>query len=180
MEIEQETIISILQLGGQYALPSAALLRALYSGTRGRLPEGFTQIVIASIFAGLTAAADGQNVEFQGVVMEILGNSVFVAGLLTFIVIYLLRLPNKGFIIDGVVGAVSGFIFWYVWTNVLSNDWPVWTAPLVIIAGVGAFILLRMALRQIFKLVKIATYFIVVGAFFVAVAGALYLWQVVL
>jgi hypothetical protein len=176
-QLEQETIVSILQLGGQYALPSAALLRALYSGVRGKLPEGFTQIAVASLFAGITAAADGQNVELQGIVFEILGNTVFMAGLLSFIVIYILRQPYRGRIVDAIVGAVIGLIFWLVWVLVLGNDWPIWTVPLVIAAGIGVFIGLREALRQIYRLVKIATYFIVIGGIFVVGAGILFIAQ---
>ena len=51
MQIDPKTLSEILQLGGQYMLPIAALLRALYSGVRGKLPEGFTQIAAAAAFA---------------------------------------------------------------------------------------------------------------------------------
>ena len=49
MNIDQETLAAILQVGGQYFLPIAALLRALYSGMRGRMPEGTRQIALAAI-----------------------------------------------------------------------------------------------------------------------------------
>lgn len=174
MEISQETIVNILQIGGQYLIPSAALLRALYSGLRGRMPEGFAQIAVASLFAGLTAAADGQNVDIRGIALEILGNTAFMAGLLSFIMIYLIRQPNRGHVVDGGIGAIIGLISWLIWVQALGNDWPVWTAPLIIIGGGALFIALREALRQIIRLVKIATYLIIAGGFFVAIAALLY------
>src|SRR5688500_8630940 len=101
LQISQETVASILQLGGQYALPAAALLRALYSGYKGNLPEGIGQIVAASFFAGITAIADNQQPDVGKILLDITGNTVFMTGLLSFIVIYLLRLPNKGLWLDG-------------------------------------------------------------------------------
>ena len=53
----------------------------------------------------------------------------------------------------------------------LLNDWPVSTAPLAVIAGAAAFIALRFSLRQIIKLVRIATYLIVIGLVIVAIGG---------
>src|SRR5215207_1869014 len=96
LQISQETVASVLQLGGQYALPAAALLRALYSGYKGKLPEGIGQILAASFFAGVTALADNQQPNFGQILLDLTGNTLFMAGLLSFIVVYLLRLPNKG------------------------------------------------------------------------------------
>ncbi|MBZ0291179.1 MAG: hypothetical protein K8L99_01305 [Anaerolineae bacterium] len=177
MEISQETIASILQLGGQYFLPAAALLRAIYFGMRGKMPEGFWQIAAASFFAGLTAITDNQQVNWQDVVAEILGNTIFMAGLLSFIVVYLLRQPNRGQVVDAIVGGILGLVAWVGWVYVLQNDWPMWTAPLVIIAGAAAFIALRFSLRQIGRLVKIATYLLVTGLVLAIGAGGIFLIQ---
>lgn len=177
MEISQETIASFLQLGGQYFLPAAALLRAIYAGMRGKFPEGFAQIIAASIFAGITAVTDGQQPDLRGIVLEILGNTVFMAGLLSFILIYLLRQPDRGQWVDGIVGAVIGLVAWAIWVYVLFNDWPWWTAPLAVVGGAAAFIALRFSLRQIMRLVRIATYLLVIGLVLALGAGAILLLQ---
>jgi hypothetical protein len=177
MEISQETLANLLQVGGQYFLPAAALLRAIYFGMRGKMPEGFGQIAAASFFAGLTAIADGQQPDLESIVLTIVGNTAFMAGLLSFIVIYLLRQPNRGQIVDAIVGGIIGLIAWAVWVYVLQNDWPVWTAPLVVVGGALAFIALRIGLRQIVRLVRIATYLLGIGLFFAIGAGALFLIQ---
>lgn len=178
MEIDQQTMAELLKLGSQYLIPAAALLRALYSGVRGKFPEGFMQIGAASLFAGVTAVAGNQGLEVRSVILEILGNTVFMAGLLAFIMTYLLRTPNRGQLVDGIVGGVLGLIVWLVWTYLLLNDWPWWTAPLAVIAGAAAFIVLRFLLRQIARMVKIATYLIIIGLVFAIGAGAVYLLQV--
>lgn len=177
MEISQETLANLLQLGGQYLLPAAALLRALYFGIRGRMPEGFGQIAAASMFAGLTAVADNQQPDLRLILLEVVGNTAFMAGLLSFILLYLLRQPNRGQLFDGVVGAVIGLISWLIWVGVLLNDWPIWTAPLLMIAGAAAFIALRFSLRQIARLVRLAGYLLVLGLIFAIGAGAIYLFQ---
>jgi hypothetical protein len=172
MTISQETIAEFLQLGGQYALPIAALLRALYAGFRGKLPEGFVQIAGASIFAGVVTVIDpSQPFDWRVALLELTGNAVFMAGLLSFILLYLLRQPNRGLYFDGFVGGALGLVAWVVWTQILLNEWPWWTAPLAIAGGVAGFIALRFSLRQIAKLVRIATYFIVLGVILVIGAG---------
>ncbi|HLV34375.1 MAG TPA: hypothetical protein VKY59_04635 [Spirillospora sp.] len=178
MEISPETINSFLELGGQYALPIAALLRALYAGARGRLPEGLTEIAGASVLAGVTAVIDPtQPFDWQAALLELTGNTLFMAGLLSFIVVYLLRLQFRSLLVDGVVGAVLGLVAWLAWTQVLGNEWPWWTAPLVVAAGAAAFIVLRYSLRQLLRLVKIATYFIIVGLVLVVGAGGILAYQ---
>ena len=178
IQISQETVASILQLGGQYALPAAALLRALYSGYKGNLPEGIGQIFAASFFAGITAIADNKQPDIGQILLDITGNTVFMAGLLSFIVVYLLRLPNKGLWLDGFVGAVIGGIAGVIWVYVLGNlDSSILWILLFIAGGAAAFIALRFALRQILRLVKLATYLIVIGIIFVIGAGGLYLLQ---
>jgi hypothetical protein len=172
--ISRETIASILQLGGQYALPAAALLRALYAGIRGRLPEGFTQIALASIFAGVTAIIDpSQAFDWRTALLQLAGNTLFMAGLLSFILLYLLRLPNRGVYFDAFIGGVVGLIAWLFWTQVLLNPWPWWTAPLVIAAGAGVFVALRFSLRQLGRLVRIATFLITLGVLLVIGAGGI-------
>jgi hypothetical protein len=175
--IPQETLAEILQLGGQYFLPIAALLRALYSGIRQKFPEGFLQIGVASVFAGLTAIVGNQQLDLRAIILEIMGNTVFMAGLLSFIFIYLLRQPDRGFIVDAVIGGILGGIFWAVWVLILGNDWPWWMIPVTIAAGAVGFILLRMALRVISTLVKLATVFIVIGLLAVVVGGGFLLLQ---
>ena len=178
MEISPETINSLLDLGGQYALPIAALLRALYAGMRGRLPEGMTEIAAASVFAGVVATVDpSQPFDLRQTVLELLGNTVFMAGLLSFIVVYLLRMTFRGLWFDGFIGAILGIVAWLGWTQVLQNEWPVWTAPLAVIAGAAAFILLRFSLRQLMRLMKIATYFIIAGVVLVIGAGGILAFQ---
>jgi hypothetical protein len=158
-----DTMTQMLQLSGQLFLPTAALLRALYAGVRGRLPEGFMQIIAASLFAGLTAIANNETFDLRTVLVDITSNAVFTAGLLSFILIYLLRQPFRGLVVDGVVGGVASLVAWLLWTYGLGNDWPWWSAPLVIAAGAAAFIGLRFGLRQIIRLVRIATWLLVIG-----------------
>jgi hypothetical protein len=177
MTVDQQTIAELLQLGGQYMLPIAALLRALYSGTRGKLPEGFWQILLAGVFAGMTAAVDNQQFDIRQIVLEVFGNAAFTTGLLAFIVVYLLRVANYGLIVDGIVGGVLGIIAWLGWVVVLGNEWPWWTIPIVIAIGAAGFIVLRFLLRQIARLVKIATYFIILGILAVIAAGGVFLFQ---
>src|SRR5947209_8253007 len=148
MVIDKHTMAEILQLGGQYFLPIASLLRALYAGIRGKFPEGFLQIAIASLFAGLTSVVGTDKLDLTTIVLTILGNTVFMAGLLSFIMFYLLRQPDRGKLVDGIVGGVIGFIFWGVWT-ILDNSWPWYMIPLCIVAGAAGFITLRILLRQI-------------------------------
>jgi hypothetical protein len=179
MTIDQQTISELLQVGGQYFIPLAALLRALYSGWRGKYPEGFTQISFASIVAGFTAATDSGTPTFDlsAVIGTLLGNTAFMAALLSFIMLYLLRQPNRGLVVDGVVGAVIGAISWVIWVYALNNEWPWWTAPLVVAAGAGGFIALRFALRQIARVVRIATYCLVIGGLLLLGGGGIWLYQ---
>lgn len=178
MTIDQKTMAEILQLGGQYFLPLAALLRALYSGARGKFPEGLSQIAVASLFAGLTAVVGNEQLDIRSIALEILGNTIFMAGLLAFIMTYLLRQPDRGQLVDGIVGGIIGLIVWAVWVFVLQ-ELPWWSLPLVIAAGAAGFIVLRILLRQIAKLVKIATYFIVIGIILVVIGGGIMLFQTV-
>lgn len=175
MMIDQQTITGLLQIGGQYLLPIAALLRALYHGMRRKIPEGASEIAVASLTAGLTAAVNNEQLDLRSIALTILGNGIFTAGLLAFIAAYLLRMPNRGRVVDGVVGGAAGLAFWLVWVLILQNDWPWWTIPFFIAAGAAGFIALRAALRQILRLVKIATYFIVLGVILLIGAGGLLL-----
>src|SRR5258706_9129263 len=110
MQIDEKTVAEFVHLGGQYLLPIAALLRALYSGIRGKFPEGFSQIAVASIFAGLTAIVGHQDVDWRTIILQVFGNTIFVAGLLSFIMVYLVRQPNRGFVFDGVIGGIIGLM----------------------------------------------------------------------
>ena len=196
MEIDQQTIANLLQLGGQYAIPAAALLRALYSGWKGKFPEGFGQITAASLFAGVTAAADNQQPDLGRIVTDILGNTVFMVGLLSFIMLYLLRQPNRGLIVDAVVGAFIGVVAWALWYYVLRNDLSfgslletlgippdssligladLITWPAAAGAGAVIFVALRFALRQIGRIVRLATTLLTIGIILAVIAGGLYL-----
>lgn len=161
INIDQKTFAEIVKLGGQYFLPLAALLRALYEGMRGRFPQGLSQIALASFLAGLTAVVSHDTLDLRSIILDILGNTVFTAGLLAFIMAYLLKLPNRGLLFDGAIGAGIGLVAFGVWTIILQKPWPWWTFPLAVIAGGGGFVVLRGLLRQIAKLIKITTYFIV-------------------
>lgn len=177
MNIDQKTMAEVLQLGGQYLLPSAAILRALYSGLRGKFPEGFSQIAVASLFAGVTASVDNPQLDIRSVCLAILGNTAFTAGLLSFILMYLLRMAFRSLVVDGIVGGFIGLVSWGILVYVLQNPWPWWTAPFVIAAGAVGFIMLRILLRQIARLVKIATYFIVAGVGLAIIGGGILLIQ---
>jgi hypothetical protein len=99
------------------------------------------------------------------------------SGLLSFIIVYLLRLTFRSLVVDGIVGGVIGLIVWLVWTLILLNDWPWWTIPFAIAAGSAGFIALRFSLRQLARLVKIATYFIIVGVVLLIGAGGILAFQ---
>ena len=173
IEISQQTMTEILQLGSQYMLPIAALLRAIYEGGyKRKLPDGILQILLASAFAGVTSAVNNQTVDWRVIVLEMLGNTVFMAGLLSFIVVYLLRMPNRGLTVDALVGGLLGGVAWFVWTGVLGNDFPTWTLMLGIAAGVAGFIALRFALRQIIRLARIAMYFVGIAIVLILIGGA--------
>lgn len=169
--ITQETIASLLQAGGQYLLPAAALLRALYFGVRGKLPEGFLQIIAASTFAGVTAVVDQQQPDLRSLVLGVLGNTAFTAGLLAFIVAYLLRFPFMGLIVDAIVGGFIGIAAWIAWVYLLGNPLEWWTLAPGAIGGAFIFMILRLLLRQIGRLVRLATWLIVLGLLFVLGAG---------
>ncbi|MBZ0281954.1 MAG: hypothetical protein K8L97_14530 [Anaerolineae bacterium] len=177
MNIDQQTLAEILQLGGQYFLPIAALLRALYAGVRGKLPEGFTQIGVAAVFAGISTAVGSSQIDLRTIVLEIMGNTVFTAGLLSFIVVYLLRMQNRGLYLDGFIGGVIGLVIWLFTVIVLQEPWPWWLLFLIIPACVVGFIALRFALRQILRVVRIATYLLVIGMVLVVGAGGFLLFQ---
>ena len=180
MQIDQKFIAEFVHLGGQYFLPVAALLRALYSGIRGRFPEGVMQIIVASVFAGLTALVGNQQPNWRSVILTVLGNTVFMAGLLAFIMAYLLRMQNRGFTVDAIVGGVIGLIVFIVWTVVLQYDWPWWSFPAAIAVGAAGFVGLRILLRQIARLVRLATYLIILGVILVIGAGGILFGQTVL
>ena len=198
IEINEQTLATVLQLAGQYFFPAAALLRALYSGYRGKMPEGMSQILAASVFAGLTSVADGGQPDLNGIVSTLAGNTIFIAGLLSFIVLYILRLRTFGIIVDAIVGGVLAMAAWGVWVYLLGNTelqisaiplsilggqdtgpmtlvLDLATLPLVFIAGAVLFVFLRFSLRQIGRLVALAPLLMVVGVLFLFAAGGLYL-----
>jgi hypothetical protein len=177
MQIDPKTVTELLQLGGQYLLPIAALLRALYSGVRGKLPEGFRQIIGAALLAGVSAGVNNQAPDLRAVLTDVLGNSIFTAGVLSFIVVYLLRMQNYGLWVDGIIGGIIGLAIWLFTVFYLQQPWPWWLLILIIPACAAGFIALRFALRQIIRVVKIATYFLVVGGVLVIGAGGFLLYQ---
>jgi hypothetical protein len=177
MTIDPKTLSELLQLGGQYMLPIAALLRALYSGVRGKLPEGFRQIVGAALLAGVTAGVNNQAFDLRTVLSDVLGNTVFTAGILSFIVIYLLRMQNLGLWVDGLIGGGIGLAIWLFTVLYLHEPWPWWLLILLIPVCAVGFVALRFALRQIVRVVRIATYFLIVGGVLVLGAGGFLLYQ---
>jgi hypothetical protein len=180
LPVDPKTLAAILQLGGQYMLPIAAILRALYSGARGKTPEGVVQIATAAIIAGVSAGVNGQQPDIKNILNDVLSNTVFTAGLLAFIVVYLLRVTHIGWIVDVVVGGIIGAVLWLFTNYVLGVAWPVWFLILVIPACAFGMVLLRFALRQIFRVVRYATYFIVIGLVLAIGAGGFLLLQTVL
>ncbi|MBL8157872.1 MAG: hypothetical protein JNM70_27295, partial [Anaerolineae bacterium] len=79
----------------------------------------------------------------------VFSNTVFTAGLLTFIVLYLLRVTNMGRILDIVIGGLIGAAIWVFTVYVLQQPWPIWFLLLIIPACAVGMLLLRFALRQI-------------------------------
>jgi hypothetical protein len=175
--IDQKTLAELLQLGGQYMLPIAALLRALYSGMRGKLPEGFSQIVVAALVAGVTAGVNGQQPDVGLILKDVLSNTLFTAGLSSFIVIYLLRMTNYGLVVDAIIGAIIGGVIWGFTVYVLGQPWPWWMLVLLVPACAVGFILLRFALRQIVRVVRVAMFFLIIGVLIVLAAGGIMLFQ---
>lgn len=180
LPVDPKTLAAVLQVGGQYMLPTAALLRALYSSMRGRTPEGALQIAGAAVVAGASAAVNGQQPNLQAILSDVLSNTVFTAGLLTFIVIYLLKATGLSWIVDVVVGGIIGAVLWLFTNYVLGTTWPLWFLFLVIPACAGGMVLLRFALRQIFRVVRIATYLLIFGLILAVGAGGFLLLQTVL
>jgi hypothetical protein len=179
MQIDPKTLSEVLQLGGQYMLPIAALLRALYSGARGKLPDGFRQIIGAALLAGVTAGVNDQTFDVRTVLADVVGNSVFTAGVLSFIIVYLLRMDNFGLWVDGIIGGIIGLVIWLFTVLYLKEPWPWWLLILIIPACAAGFIALRFALRQIIRVVRIATYFLIVGGVLVLGAGGFLLYQTI-
>jgi hypothetical protein len=177
MKIDPKTLSEILQLGGQYMLPIAALLRALYSGVRGKLPDGFRQIVGAAMLAGVTAGVNNQTFDLRTVLSDVLGNTLFTAGILSFIVVYLLRMKSVALWVDAIIGGIIGLAIWLFTVYYLHEPWPWWMLVLLIPGCAVGFIALRFALRQIFRVVRIATYFLIVGGVLVLGAGGFLLYQ---
>lgn len=175
MQIDQKTVAELMKLGGQYFLPVAALLRALYSGMRGKYPQGVVQILGASLLAGITAVIGQEDLNVRALALNVLGNAVFMAGLLAFIMAYLLRQPNRGWTFDMIVGGTIGLISWLIMVLLLQNEWPWWTFPFAIAFGALGFLVLRIMLRQIARLVRLATVFITLAIFLIIGAGGVLL-----
>jgi hypothetical protein len=95
-------------------------------------------------------------------------------------VIYLLKLPNLGPWVDGIIGGAVGFISWIVWVYIFGNDWPTWSAPLTASSGALIFILLRSFIRRsaaLFRwagcLIKLVLVFAALGLIFWFIQNAL-------
>lgn len=171
----EELYVLALQLGMQYLIPAAGLLRALYAGVRGRLPEGVRDIGAAAFVAGFGALADGNADNIGEAILQVVTNAVFIAGLLSFTLVYLLRLPNWGKWFDAFIGGVVGLIAWGIWVYLFNNDWSVWTAPLAIIGGGLAYVVLRSLLRQVRKLALFATRIFITAIVFAVIGGVIWL-----
>ncbi|MBA3870198.1 MAG: hypothetical protein H0X30_13720 [Anaerolineae bacterium] len=177
LPVDPKTLAAILQVGGQYMLPIAAILRALYSGARGKFPEGAVQIGTAAIIAGVSAGVNGQQPNLQNIVSDILSNTIFTAGIVSLIVVYVLRATHLTWVADVVVGGIIGAVIWLFTNYVLGVHWPLWTVVLIIPACAAGMVALRFALRQIFRVVRYATYFIVIGLVLALGAGGFLLLQ---
>lgn len=180
LPVDPKTLAAVLQVGGQYAIPAAALLKALYASVRGRTPEGIMQIAAGAAVAGASAAINGQQPNVQAIISDVLSNTVFTAGLLTFIVLYLLRVTGLSWIVDVVVGGVLGAIIWLFTNYVLGTAWPLWLLLLIIPACAIGMVLLRFALRQIMRVVKIATLLLIFGVLLAIGAGGFMVLQTML
>lgn len=180
LTLDPNTLNALLQLGGQYLIPAAALLRALYAALRGKLPEGVAQISFGAAAAGVTAGATSGQPDFNAILADILSNTAFTAGLLTFIVLYLLRARNLSWIVDVVIGALLGGLVWAFTVYVLGQDWPWWWLLWMVPAGAVALRLLRFAMRQIVRVVRIAMILLVIGLGAALAAGGFLLLQNVL
>lgn len=198
IEMDQQTLATILQLAGQYFFPAAAMLRALYSGYKGKMPEGISQILAASVFAGLTAVTENRDPDLSSIVVDLTSNTVFIAGLLSFIVLYILRLRSLGIVVDAIVGGILAMVAWGVSVYVLGNTelqisaiplsllggqdtgpmtlvLDLATLPIVFVAGAVLFVFLRFSLRQIGRLVALARLLMTAGILLLLAAGGLYL-----
>lgn len=198
IEMDQQTLATILQLAGQYFFPAAAMLRALYSGYKGKMPEGISQILAASVFAGLTAVTENRDPDLSSIVVDLTSNTVFIAGLLSFIVLYILRLRSFGIVVDAIVGGILAMVAWGVSVYVLGNTelqisaiplsllggqdtgpmtlvLDLATLPIVFVAGAVLFVFLRFSLRQIGRLVALARLLMTAGILLLLAAGGLYL-----
>jgi hypothetical protein len=180
LPVDPTTLAAILQLGGQYMLPIAAILRALYSSARGKTPEGAVQIATAAIIAGVSAGVNGQQPDLKNIVNDVLSNTVFTAGIISFIVIYLLRATHLTWVADVVVGGILGAVLWLFTNYILGVSWPLWTLVLIIPACAAGMVVLRFALRQIFRVVRYATYFIIIGLVLALGAGGFLILQTVM
>jgi hypothetical protein len=132
--IDQQTITALVQLGGQYFIPLAALLRALYAGMRGRLPQGFRQIVIASTFAGVTAATNTGQPQFDlRAVADHSGQQRVHGGAAGVHHALLLRQPDRAGL--WTPSSARSSRHKVVWVYALHNGWPWWSAPLTVAAA---------------------------------------------
>jgi len=170
----EELYVFALQAGFQYLIPAAILLRALYFGARGKLPEGIRDLALGAFVAGLGALMDGDAEDVGEALIEVIGNALFVGALFFFILIYLLKLPNLGPWVDGIIGGIVGFISWIIWVYVFGNAWPVWTGPLAASGGALSFILLRSFIRRAAVLKRWAGCLVQIGL--VAGIGGFLLW----
>ncbi|MBI1279667.1 MAG: hypothetical protein GC179_16180 [Anaerolineaceae bacterium] len=180
LPVDPQTLAAVLQVGGQYMLPIAAILRALYAGSRGKFPEGAVQIGTAAIIAGVSAGVNGQQPDIKNILNDVLSNTVFTAGLVSFIVIYLLRASHLTWIVDAVVGGIIGAVLWLFTNYILGVNWPLWFLFLVIPACAAGMVALRFALRQIFRVVRYATYLIIIGLVLALGAGGFLLLQTIM
>lgn len=172
-----ELYVIALQLGMQYFIPAAVLLRALYFSMRRKLPQGVREVLVAAGIAAAGALLDGDAETIPAALIEATTNFVFIAGLLTFILIYLLSLPNLGPWVDGFIGGVVGFLAWIVWVYVLGHPWAAWSGPVTAAGGAAVFMMLRGLLGTLGRLMRLAGRLIVVGAVLAAVGGVIWFIQ---
>lgn len=170
----EELYVLALQAGLQFFIPAAILLRALYFGARGRLPEGVRDIAIAAVIAGAGAIMDGDAGDLGEALIEVMFNALFVFSILFFILIYLLKLPNLGPWVDGFIGGLLAFAGWIGWVYLLNNEWAAWTAPVVAVGGALGFILLRSLIRRLASLRRLAFRMVGLGIIIALIGGGIW------
>jgi hypothetical protein len=174
--IDPVLLSNVLQLGGQYMIPAAALIGAIRSGKDHKLPEGFFQITGAALLAGVAATVNGQQSDLRTIITDLLSNTAFTAGLMSLLLFYLLAI-NLGWIVDVVIGGILGGVVWWFTVTVLGEGWQPWMLPVCIVIGAVGMLLLRLAVRALKFALRVAVTILVIGLMLAIGAGGFLLLQ---